>query len=91
MAVSAILREIGVIVNDLPADLLAAQPEVPWRDIAAMRNFLVHEYFRIDRGVVEDVIDRDLEPLALAVRALLDSLALATPVVSAVAGEYGRR
>lgn len=77
MAVSAILREIGVIgeaVNYLPAELLAQRPEVQWRNIANMRNFLVHEYFRIDRSVVEDVIANDLESLSLAVQVLLADL-----------------
>ncbi|MBY0442633.1 MAG: DUF86 domain-containing protein [Mycobacteriaceae bacterium] len=49
MAVSAILREIGVIgeaVNALPETIIAARPEILWRQIAAMRNFLIHEYFQ---------------------------------------------
>ena len=62
MAVSAILREIGSIigeaVNALPEDITAKRPEISWRQIAAMRNFLVHEYFNIDQAVVEDVITK---------------------------------
>lgn len=75
MAVSAILREIGVIgeaVNALPEDIAAERPEIAWRQIAAMRNFLVHEYFNIDQAVIEDVITNDLDPLNTAVTALLD-------------------
>ena len=75
MAVSAILREIGIIgeaVNALPEDITAKRPEIAWRQIAAMRNFLVHEYFNIDQAVVEDVITNDLDPLNTAVIALLD-------------------
>jgi uncharacterized protein with HEPN domain len=56
MAISAILREIGIIgeaVNALPEDITAKRPEIAWRQIAAMRNFLVHEYFNIDRAVVQ--------------------------------------
>jgi len=75
MALSAILREIGIIgeaVNALPEDITAKRPEIAWREIAAMRNFLVHEYFNIDQSVVEDVITKDLDPLSTAVNALLD-------------------
>jgi uncharacterized protein with HEPN domain len=75
MAVSAILREIGIIgeaVNALPEDITAKRPEIAWRQISAMRNFLVHEYFNIDQAVVEDVITNDLNPLSAAVTALLD-------------------
>jgi uncharacterized protein with HEPN domain len=74
MAVSAILREIGVIgeaVNSLPEAVIARRPEIAWRQIAAMRNFLIHEYFKINEAVVEDVIANDLDPLSVAVNALL--------------------
>ena len=74
MAVSAILREIGVIgeaVNSLPEAVIAKRPEIAWRQIAAMRNFLIHEYFKINEAVVEDVIANDLDPLSVAVNALL--------------------
>lgn len=74
MAVSAILREIGIIgeaVNSLPDAVIAKRPEIPWRQIAAMRNFLIHEYFNINEAVIEDVIANDLDPLSVAVKALL--------------------
>ena len=74
MAVSAILREIGIIgeaVNALPEGVTAQRPEISWRQIGAMRN-PIHEYFNIDEDVVEDVIANDLDPLNVAVNALLD-------------------
>jgi uncharacterized protein with HEPN domain len=70
MALSAILREIGA-VNALPDELRAKRPEIPWRQIARMRNFLVHAYFNIDKAIVEDVIKNHL----VAVSALLDDAA----------------
>lgn len=76
MALSAILREIGIIgeaVNALPEVVTARRPEIGWRQIGAMRNFLVHEYFNIDEAVIEDVITNDLEPLSIAVKVLFDT------------------
>lgn len=73
-AVSAILREIGIIgeaVNALPEGVTAQRPEIAWRQIGAMRNFLIHEYFNIDEVVVEDVIANDLDRLNAAVETLL--------------------
>lgn len=78
MAVSAILREIGIIgeaVNALPEALTLKREDIQWRQIAAMRNFLIHEYFNINAAVVEDVITNELQPLADAVDALLNELA----------------
>jgi uncharacterized protein with HEPN domain len=74
MAVSAILREIGMIgeaVSYLRESVVAKRPEIAWRQIAAMRNFLIHEYFNINEAVVEDEIANDLDPLNVAVNALL--------------------
>src|SRR6266568_1071232 len=41
-AVRIRLLEIGEAVKALPDDLLAAQPSIPWRQIARMRDHLPH-------------------------------------------------
>lgn len=40
-----------------------AHPEVNWRSIANMRNFLVHEYYQVDSEVVWSVIHEDIVEL----------------------------
>ncbi len=54
---------IGEAVKRLPDDVTAARPDVPWRDIAGLRNLVVHEYFRADPKLVWDVIAGDLDAL----------------------------
>lgn len=73
MALQAAIRYIAVIgeaANHLPESVRAAAPTVPWPAIVEMRNVLVHEYFGVDTSVVERTIDRDLLPLAQALRGL---------------------
>ncbi len=41
-AVRARLIEIGEAVKHLPAQLLASEPDIPWQQIAGMRNRLAH-------------------------------------------------
>jgi len=62
---------IGEAVARLSTEARSQAPQVPWDRIKGLRNFLVHQYDEIDAKLVEDVIQRHLEPLAHAVRDLL--------------------
>ena len=46
------LQIIGEASNNLSQKLIAKYPQVPWAEIIAFRNILVHEYFRIDLQAV---------------------------------------
>ncbi|MEK7509349.1 MAG: HepT-like ribonuclease domain-containing protein [Patescibacteria group bacterium] len=46
------LEIIGEAVRNLPPDLKAMHPDIPWQDIADMRNKLIHEYFEVDVELV---------------------------------------
>jgi uncharacterized protein with HEPN domain len=70
-AVRIRLVEIGEAVKSIDADLLAAEPEIPWKDIAGMRDYLAHRYFDTAHSVIGTTVIRDLPPLAAAVRRLL--------------------
>ena len=51
---------IGEAARMLTESFCEAHPEVDWRSIANMRNFLVHEYFQVDSDVVWSVIHEDI-------------------------------
>jgi uncharacterized protein with HEPN domain len=70
-AVRVRLIEIGEAVKGIRPDLLAEMPEVPWSEIARMRDHLAHRYFDTDHAIVQDVVDNELGPLLEAVRMLL--------------------
>ena len=73
-AVRVRLIEIGEAVKDVPAGVLAAQPHVPWRQVAAMRDQLAHRYFDTSHSIVQHTVDADLAELATAVQQLLSAL-----------------
>ena len=54
---------IGEAANMLTSTFKSKHPEVAWRAIANMRNFLVHEYFRVDNDTVWIVIHEDIVDL----------------------------
>jgi uncharacterized protein with HEPN domain len=49
-------------------------PEIPWQSISGMRNVLVHDYFEVDFETVWQIVERDLPPLAQAMRMILANL-----------------
>ena len=69
-AVRVRLIEIGEAVKDISAKRLEAEPEIPWKAIARMRDHLAHHYFDTDHAIVKDVVDNEIEPLLEAVRSL---------------------
>jgi len=64
---------IGEIVKQLPPSLLEAQPGVDWRRIKAFRDFLAHNYDRVDLYILWDAVEQ-LPTLRTAAEAMLASL-----------------
>ncbi|MBK6669427.1 MAG: DUF86 domain-containing protein [Actinobacteria bacterium] len=61
-AVRVRLIEIGEAVKAIEPTLLDSAPDVPWKEIARMRDHLAHRYFDTDHAIVQDVVDNDLAP-----------------------------
>jgi len=59
-AVQVRLIEIGEAVKDIDPELLATEADIPWRDVARMRDQLAHRYFDAARGIVQATVDEDL-------------------------------
>jgi uncharacterized protein with HEPN domain len=76
MRQDAIIRKLEIIgeaVKQLSAETRARRPEIPWKQIAGMRDRLTHAYFGVDLGLVWRVVERDLQPLETAATALMET------------------
>jgi uncharacterized protein with HEPN domain len=62
---------IGEAVKHLTPETRESVSEVPWPDIAGLRDLIAHEYFRIDMNRVLQIVERDLPPLEAAIDRLL--------------------
>jgi uncharacterized protein with HEPN domain len=54
---------IGETLNQVSTEVQKAAPDLPWRQIADMRNLIVHSYWTIDLEIIADVIKNRLDPL----------------------------
>jgi uncharacterized protein with HEPN domain len=59
-AVMRALEVIGEAARQIPVDVRKANPQIPWREITAMRNKLMHEYFGANMKVVWKTVQEDL-------------------------------
>lgn len=69
-AVRIRLLEIGEAVKALPSEMLDTQPDIPWRQIARMRDHLAHRYFDTAHAILQATVDDDLPELERAIHAL---------------------
>lgn len=67
------LEIIGEAVKGLSQSAKDRYPDVPWRDIAAMRDRLIHHYYQVDLVLVWRTVSKDLETLGRAVDRLLST------------------
>lgn len=63
LALVRLIEIIGEAANRTSDDFRAKHASIPWRDIIAMRNRVIHGYDSVDLKVVWDVIHFDLPPL----------------------------
>jgi len=57
------LEILGEAARQLPEDFTIRYPNVPWRQIAGLRNRIVHDYFDLDLEIIWQVIHYDLSSL----------------------------
>jgi uncharacterized protein with HEPN domain len=73
-AVRARLIEIGEAVKGLADEARQLRLDIPWSDIAGMRDTLAHRYFDTSHAVVQATVEQELAPLLAAVHDLRASL-----------------
>ena len=74
---AAVIRNIEIIgeaantIQKQAPDFFTAHPELPWKDMRAMRNKVIHDYFDVELTVIWSTVKEDLPQLKQQINALL--------------------
>ena len=72
----AVLRRLEIIgeaVKHLPEEIREIHPDIPWRQIAGMRDIIIHEYFGITLNMIWVVATEDILELKTKVDEIIKS------------------
>ncbi len=77
MKSSAVIRKfeiIGEAVKNVPENIKKKYRSVPWKDMAGMRDRLIHFYFGIKYELVWETIKKDIPELKPLIKKILKDL-----------------
>ena len=67
-AVERLLEIISEASRHIPSEMKAKEPNINWRRLADLGNWLRHAYHRTDPGILWDMVENDLEVLKVFVK-----------------------
>ena len=65
------LEIIGEATKKLPEHFRRKHPEINWKDMAGMRDVLIHDYLGVDYVIVWDVMANHVPPLLEKINGLI--------------------
>lgn len=65
---------IGEAATNIPVEIQKKNADIPWAEIVAMRNKVIHEYFGIDADIVWETVKQDLPKLKEGIKKLEESV-----------------
>ena len=64
------LELIGEAATNIPENIKTNHPEIPWRQIIATRNRIIHGYLGIDNDIIWSIITDEIPELLTALQTL---------------------
>ncbi len=74
---SAVVRQLEIIgeaAKNIPREIRAKHKEIPWSDLAKMRDKIIHFYFGVDYEIVWKVVKERLPVLKIDIKKILEEM-----------------
>lgn len=68
------LEVIGEAVKNIPTEFRSKYENIPWKQLASLRDILIHKYFGVDYRNVWKIIKDDIPKLKKNISKILDEL-----------------
>jgi len=72
--IDAVVRNfeiIGEATKNLSKEIKSSYPEIPWKEMAGMRNKVIHEYFGVNLKIIWKTIKERLPKLKIKIGEIL--------------------
>lgn len=71
LSLMRLIEIIGEAASQVSKEFQAENPQIPWPQIVAMRNRVIHAYFDVDLNILWDTVKDDLPPLITELEKIL--------------------
>ncbi len=75
IVIDAVVRNLEVIgeaAKNVPVGIRKNHTHIPWRQMAGLRNILIHEYFGVDLSIVWTIATKDMPEAKKEIKELLN-------------------
>lgn len=74
VVVDAVIRNLEIIgeaARNIPEEVRAKYPDIPWKRMIGLRNITIHEYFGVDLNIIWEIITKNLPETKPKIEAML--------------------
>lgn len=68
------LEIIGEATKKVSNELKQKEYDIPWRELAGLRDVLIHDYFGVDLDIVWNVVKKELPKIYMLIKKILEEI-----------------
>ncbi len=71
LALTHLLEILGEAAKGVSDSTRNKHPNIPWSQMAATRDRLIHGYLSVDLGIIWEIVTHDLPPVVVSLKAAI--------------------